>query len=83
MTLLDCDLLQEGFMAIPLPDARELSDDVLEALRLRALHGCELGFTQGYCAMMGNLGRLRHGDSDREADGPITGTATRVGPLLP
>ena len=33
-------------MAIPLPDARELSDDVLEALRLRALHGCELGFTE-------------------------------------
>lgn len=33
-------------MAIPLPDARELSDDVLEALRLRALRGCELGFTE-------------------------------------
>jgi transposase len=33
-------------MAILLPDARELSDDVLEALRLRALHGCELGFTE-------------------------------------
>jgi transposase len=33
-------------MAIPLPDARELSDDVLEALRLRALHACELGFTE-------------------------------------
>ena len=33
-------------MAIPLPDARELSDDVLEALRLRALHGGELGFTE-------------------------------------
>ena len=33
-------------MAIPLPDARELSDDVLEALRLRALHGCELGFSE-------------------------------------
>jgi len=33
-------------MAIPLPDARELSDDILEALRLRALHGCELGFTE-------------------------------------
>src|SRR5215469_8196312 len=34
-------------MAISLPDARLLSDDVLEALRLRALHGCELGFTEG------------------------------------
>src|SRR6266542_1749961 len=33
-------------MAILLPDARELSDDVLEALRLRALRGCELGFTE-------------------------------------
>ncbi len=33
-------------MAITLPDARRLSDDVLEALRLRAIHGCELGFTQ-------------------------------------
>jgi transposase len=33
-------------MAISLPDARQLPDDVLEALRLRALHGCELGFTE-------------------------------------
>ena len=33
-------------MAISLPDARQLSDDVLEALRLRALRGCELGFTE-------------------------------------
>jgi transposase len=33
-------------MAISLPDARQLSDEVLEALRLRALHGCEQGFTQ-------------------------------------
>ena len=33
-------------MAIALPDARQLSDEVLEALRLRALHGCELGFTE-------------------------------------
>jgi transposase len=33
-------------MAIPLPDARELSDEVLEALRLRAVRGCELGFTE-------------------------------------
>jgi transposase len=33
-------------MAISLPDARQLSDEVLEALRLRALRGCELGFTQ-------------------------------------
>jgi transposase len=33
-------------MAIPLPDARELSDAVLEALRLRAVRGCALGFTE-------------------------------------
>jgi transposase len=33
-------------MAISLPDARHLPDDVLEALRLRALRGCELGFTE-------------------------------------
>ena len=32
-------------MAISLPDARELSDEVLEALRLRAVRGCQLGFT--------------------------------------
>ena len=33
-------------MAISLPDARELSPEVLEALRLRALRGCELGLTE-------------------------------------
>ena len=33
-------------MAVSLPDARELSDEVLEALRLRALHACERGFTE-------------------------------------
>ena len=33
-------------MAVLLPDARELSDEVLEALRLRALRGCALGFTE-------------------------------------
>jgi transposase len=37
-------------MAIPLPDARELSDEVLEALRLRALRGCELGLTEATVA---------------------------------
>jgi len=39
-------------MAISLPDARELSDDILEALRMRALLGRELGFTEE------NLARL-------------------------
>jgi transposase len=33
-------------MAISLPDARQLSDEVLEALCRRAVHGCELGFTE-------------------------------------
>jgi transposase len=37
-------------MAISLPDARQLSDEVLEALRLRALRGCELGFTEANVA---------------------------------
>lgn len=34
-------------MALSLPDARQLSDEVLEVLRVRALRGCELGFTEG------------------------------------
>ena len=33
-------------MALTLPDARQLSDEVLEALRLRAVHWCEWGFTE-------------------------------------
>src|SRR4051794_19842421 len=37
-------------MALSLPDARRLSDEVLEALRLRALRGCELGFTEADAA---------------------------------
>src|SRR6187397_1804105 len=37
---------EEGIMAISLPDARQLPHDVLQALRLRALHGCEIGFTE-------------------------------------
>lgn len=44
-------------MAIELPDARQLSDPVLEALRLRALHGCELGFNETQLA--GLLGLRR------------------------
>jgi transposase len=35
-----------NLMAISLPDARELSDEVLKALRLRALRGCQLGFSE-------------------------------------
>ena len=33
-------------MAITLPDARQLPDDVLAALRVRALRGIELGFRE-------------------------------------
>jgi transposase len=33
-------------MAISLPDARQLSDEVLEALRVRALRGRELGLSE-------------------------------------
>src|ERR1700727_1825774 len=33
-------------MVIQLQDARGLSDEVLEALRLRALRGCELGLSE-------------------------------------
>ncbi len=33
-------------MSIELPDARQLSDEALGALRLRALRGIELGYTE-------------------------------------
>lgn len=39
-------------MAISLPDARQLPDEVLEALRLRALRGCELGFAHADVAAL-------------------------------
>lgn len=44
-------------VGIQLPDARQLSDEVLEALRVRALHGCELGFSQTDVADMLGLSR--------------------------
>ena len=44
-------------MAISLPDARQLSDEVLEALRLRALRGCELGFTESDVADLLGISR--------------------------
>jgi transposase len=44
-------------MGITLPDARQLSDEVLEALRFRALHGCELGFTQSAVAELLGVSR--------------------------
>src|SRR5438105_631107 len=37
-------------MAIELPDARQLTDDVLRALRSIALHGCEQGFSESTMA---------------------------------
>ena len=37
-------------MAVTLPDARLLSDEVLEALRLRGVRGCERGFTEAQVA---------------------------------
>jgi transposase len=44
-------------MAILLPDARELSDEVLEALRLRALRGCQLGLPEAQIAEMLGVAR--------------------------
>src|SRR3954469_8344298 len=44
-------------MSVRLPDARELSDEVLEALRLRALRGCELGFTEAEVANLLGVSR--------------------------
>jgi transposase len=43
---------EEIIMAILLPDARELPDAVLDALRLRAVRGCELGFTEADVAAL-------------------------------
>jgi transposase len=44
-------------MAVSLPDARELSDEVLEALRLRALRSCELGYTETQVALFLGVAR--------------------------
>jgi transposase len=44
-------------MSITLPDARQVSDEVWEALRLRALHGCERGFIQSDVAEMLGVSR--------------------------
>lgn len=44
-------------MAISLPDARQLSDEVPEALRLRALRGCELGFREADVAELLGVSR--------------------------
>jgi transposase len=44
-------------MAITLLDARKLSDEILEALRLRALRGRELGFTEADLAELLGVSR--------------------------
>src|SRR3954469_23812158 len=44
-------------MPISLPDARQLSDEVLQALRLRAIRGCELGYTETEVAELLGLAR--------------------------
>jgi transposase len=44
-------------MAVSLPDARQLSDEVLEALRLRAVRGCELGYTESEVADLFGVAR--------------------------
>jgi transposase len=42
--------MEERIMAVTLPDARQLSDEVLEALRLRALRACEMDLTEAEIA---------------------------------
>ena len=49
-------------MAISLPDARQLSDEVLQSLRLRALRGRELGYSEIEVAeLLGLSGRPSRG----------------------
>src|SRR5215216_6280006 len=43
---------EERIMALVLPDTRELSDEVLDALRVRAVRGCQLGFTEADVAQL-------------------------------
>src|SRR6266566_2947140 len=51
------DGVEGSVMAISLPDARLLSDEVLEALRLRAVHGCALGYTEAEIAELLGVAR--------------------------
>jgi transposase len=46
-----------AIMPIPLPDARQLSDDALEVLRLRALRGVDLGFSEADMAAVLGVSR--------------------------
>src|ERR1700716_2536594 len=49
--------MEHVVMAVLLPDTRALSDEVLEALRLRAFRGCELGFTEADVADLLGISR--------------------------
>src|SRR5262245_5217923 len=77
-------------MAISLPDARGLSDEVLDALRLRALRACERGFTEAEVADLLGVGRetvcrwwSAYADGGLEAlPGGRTGRPTGAGRLL-
>jgi transposase len=68
-------------MAITLPDARQLSDEVLEALRLRAVHGCELGFTEAEVADLLGIARetVSRGWSADAPQGPDALPGDRTG----
>jgi transposase len=52
MIRLCCLEAEGGIMTVTLPDARELPDEVLEAIRLRVLRGLEMGFSQTELAEM-------------------------------
>jgi transposase len=49
--------MESVIMAISLPDARQLSDQVLQALRLRALRGCQLGYSETELAQLLGVAR--------------------------
>jgi transposase len=68
-------------MAVPLPDARQSSDEVLQALRLRAVRGCELGFTESQLADLLGVSRetVSRWWSAYAADGPAALPHERTG----
>jgi transposase len=65
-------------MAITLPDARQLSDEVLEALRVRALRACEMGFCE--CDVADVLGVARETVSRWYSAYQATGLDSLPGP---
>jgi transposase len=68
-------------MGIRLPDARQLSDEVLEALRVRALRGCELGLKESDVAGMLGVARetVSRWWSAYQAEGPDGLPGARTG----